>query len=267
MGIVNVTPDSFSDGGRFFDTQTAIEHAIQLGHDGADILDIGGESTRPGSDPVDAEEELRRVVPVVAALREYFSQQFSIQKNGGPIISVDTTKAVVAKAVLDAGADIINDVSSLADPDMLHVLQNSVAKICVMHAQGTPKTMQIQPQYPNDDPVPVVLEFLRERVDFLVNSGVSRDRIIVDPGIGFGKTLEHNMRLIRDMEKFHELGCPILVGHSRKRFLAGISDDRNAATLTVSRQLARQGVAILRVHDVKEHVKMFFDVDTNPQNR
>lgn len=257
MGIVNVTPDSFSDGGCFFETQRAIEHGIRLAEEGADIIDVGGESTRPGSDPVDAEEELRRIVPVVSILYEHFSRQ----KNA-PVISIDTTKAVVAKAALNAGAEIINDVSALTDPRMLGVLLGSGAGICVMHSQGTPKTMQDCPEYPNGNPVPVVLEFLRERIRFLESHGVTRERIAVDPGIGFGKTFEHNMRLLQEMETFHELGCPVLVGHSRKRFLARILGDphlnRTEATISVSRQLIRQGVAVLRAHDIKEHIDLLF---------
>ncbi len=245
MGIVNVTPDSFSDGGRFFDPEDAVEHGLRLVEEGADLLDIGGESTRPGSAPVELQEELRRVMPVLGQLR---------QKTGAPI-SIDTTKAIVARHALNAGAEIINDVTGLeSDPAMLPLAAEAGAGVCVMHAQGTPRTMQERPTYV--DVVAEVLEYLRRRRDALLAAGIPRDRIAVDPGIGFGKTAGHNLQLLSSARQFHGLGCPVLFGHSRKRFLGetekgtGAPADRTAGTIGVALALARQGVQILRVHDV-----------------
>jgi dihydropteroate synthase len=237
MGIVNVTPDSFSDGGRFFDADAAVAHGLRLAAEGADILDIGGESTRPGAEPVDPEEELRRVMPVV----EVLCRQTSVP------ISIDTSKSVVASRAIGAGAEIINDVTGLAaDPAMLRLAAETGAGVCVMHAQGTPRTMQDNPVY--GDVVAEVLEYLRTRRDTLLAAGVAQDRVAVDPGIGFGKTTEHNRQLLANVGQFHVLGCPVLVGHSRKRFLG--TGDRLAGTIDVALSLARQGVQILRVHDV-----------------
>lgn len=263
MGIVNITPDSFSDGGRFFEKNAALEHALKLHEDGADFLDIGGESTRPGSDPVSEKEELARVVPLVGALNEHFNHHCSgSESRSRPVISVDTSKASVARESLAAGAEVINDISSLRyDPQMLPILQESGAGICVMHMQGNPKTMQVQPQYPNDDPLPELLAFLRERVDFLVSHGVDRSRIAVDPGLGFGKTLRHNLRLVQEAAHLHELNCPVLVGHSRKRFLGELLGnaelDRDSATVLVSLFLAARNTHILRVHNVAAHRQAF----------
>jgi dihydropteroate synthase len=243
MGILNVTPDSFSDGGQFADVSTAIEHGLRLAAEGADILDIGGESTRPYSEAVDAKTELARLLPVIEAL----VPQLSIP------ISVDTSKAVVAREALAAGAEMINDVTALAgDPHMLAVALESRAGLCVMHMQGTPQTMQDDPRY--DDVVAEVLAFLRQRRDSLVAAGIDRDRIALDPGIGFGKTNHHNLALAANCFRLHELACPVLVGHSRKTFIGKVlSDttvDRTAGTIGVSLSLARQGVQIVRVHDV-----------------
>ncbi len=243
MGVVNVTPDSFSDGGQFFDPQAAIDHALQMAADGADILDIGGQSTRPGSAPVDAGEELRRVVPVVAGLCE----QTDIP------ISIDTSKAVVAREAVAAGARIINDVTALSeDPGMLQVAVDTEAAVCAMHIQGTPRSMQEKPQY--DDVTEDVLSYLRDRRDALVAGGISADRIALDPGIGFGKTVDHNLQLLCQIARFHELGCPVLVGHSRKSFIGKVlADDkaeRLSGTIAVTLTLARAGVQIVRVHDV-----------------
>jgi dihydropteroate synthase len=250
MGIVNVTPDSFSDGGRFLDSGAAVEHGLRLVAEGADLLDVGGESTRPGAAPVDAQEELRRVMPVIEHLN---------QKTDVPL-SIDTSKASVARRAIDAGAQIINDVTALAgDPDMIPLAVETGCGVCAMHAQGTPRTMQDNPVY--SDVVAEVFEFLRLRRDALQAAGIEPDRIAVDPGIGFGKTTEHNLQLLSNVRRFHSLGCPILVGHSRKRFLAKLIcrrspcgypaiADPTAGTIGVALSLARQGVQILRVHDV-----------------
>ena len=243
MGIVNVTPDSFSDGGRFFEPAAAVEQGLRLAAEGADILDVGGESTRPGSEPVDADEELRRVMPVIAEL---------VEQTPLPI-SIDTSKSSVAKEALSAGAEIVNDVTALSgDCGMLPLAAESGCGVCVMHMQGMPKTMQENPAY--EDVVVDVLDYLRTRRDALTAIGLSPSRIALDPGIGFGKMLEHNLALLSNMGRFHELGCPLLVGHSRKRFIGEVlgdsQADRTAGTIGVAVSLAQQGVQILRVHDV-----------------
>jgi dihydropteroate synthase len=244
MGIVNVTPDSFSDGGRFFEIDAAVVHALQLVADGADLLDIGGESTRPYSESVVAEEELRRVMPVIERLAGRV-----------PVpISIDTNKAAVAHAAMERGAEIINDVTGLeGDPQMVQVAVDASAGICAMHMQGTPQTMQDNPTY--TDVVAEVRQYLRQRRDALVTAGVARERICLDPGIGFGKTHAHNITLMANCHQFHELGCPLLVGHSRKGFLAKLIGDKEAdrtnATVGAALALAAQGVQIIRVHDVR----------------
>ncbi|MBX3413808.1 MAG: dihydropteroate synthase [Pirellulales bacterium] len=242
MGILNVTPDSFSDGGRSFATEAAIERGLQLARDGADLIDIGGESTRPYSDPVAADEELRRVLPVVAAL----AQRVSVP------LSIDTSKASVAQAALSAGAEIINDVTGLAgDADMLRVARDSGAGVCAMHMLGTPQTMQDDPRY--DDVVREVGSYLRQRREALFEAGIERERIALDPGIGFGKSHQHNLDLLAACGHFHELGCPLLVGHSRKGFIAKLIGDKEAdrtpGTIGVALSLALSGVQIVRVHD------------------
>jgi dihydropteroate synthase len=244
MGIVNVTPDSFSDGGQLLDSGAAVAHALQLAADGADILDIGGESTRPYSAPVAADEELRRVLPVVESL----AQQLKVP------ISIDTSKAIVARAAIDAGAEIINDVTGLqGDPEMVLLAAESGAGVCAMHMQGTPQTMQDNPVY--GDVVAEVLEYLRQRRDALLSAGIAAERICLDPGIGFGKSHEHNLTLMAYCFEFHALGCPLLVGHSRKGFLAKLIGDKEAdrtnATIGAALSLAVQGVQIIRVHDVR----------------
>jgi dihydropteroate synthase len=244
MGIVNVTPDSFSDGGQFFDEGAAVAHALQLVADGAELLDIGGESTRPYSESVPAEEELRRVQPVI----EKLVAQVRIP------ISVDTSKADVAQAAIDAGAEIINDVTGLTgDPAMVDLAVETGVGVCAMHMQGTPRTMQDNPIY--TDVVREVYDYLRGRRDALLSAGASRERICLDPGIGFGKTHEHNITLMRHCYEFHELGCPLLVGHSRKGFLGKVIGDKEAdrtnATVGAALALAVQGVQIVRVHDVR----------------
>lgn len=244
MGILNVTPDSFSDGGLHFDSQAAIAHGLRLVEQGADLLDIGGESTRPYSEPVSADEELRRVLPVIEELSH---------KAGVPI-SIDTSKARVARAALAAGAEIVNDVTGLeGDREMLPLCVERQPGVCAMHMQGTPQTMQNDPQYA--DVVAEILVYLCQRRDALVEAGLSLDRICLDPGLGFGKTHEHNLELLRNVWRFHALGCPLLIGHSRKGFIGKVignkEADRTAGTLGASLGLAVQGAQILRVHDVE----------------
>jgi dihydropteroate synthase len=244
MGIVNVTPDSFSDGGQFGDPSAAAHHALQLVADGADLIDVGGESTRPYSEPVSAQEELQRVMPVIERL-------------AGAVeipISIDTSKASVARAAIEAGAEIINDVTGLAgDTEMLQVALSMSAGVCAMHMQGTPQTMQENPEY--NDVVAEVRAYLRDRRDALLAAGIEPDRICLDPGIGFGKTHEHNFRLMAHCHELHSLGCPLLVGHSRKGFLGKVigdkEADRTSATVGAALSLAVQGVQIVRVHDVR----------------
>ena len=253
MGIVNVTPDSFSDGGRFLGRDNAIDQGIRLMDEGADILDIGGESTRPFSDPVSTEEELRRVIPVIEAL----------SRQGSVPISIDTTKAEVARQALAAGASIINDISALrVDPAMAEVAVRHAVPIILMHMLGTPKTMQVEPSY--DDVVVEVRAFLRQAVDQAVQAGIPADRIIVDPGIGFGKTFDHNLELMGRLDALHELGCPILVGSSRKAFIRHLlkpADQKDipadtpvvaTGTQATVAAAALQGVHIVRVHEVAE---------------
>lgn len=245
MGVVNVTPDSFSDGGRFLDPAAAVDHALQLVADGADILDIGGESTRPYSEPVDEREEFRRVEPVLSSL---------VRQTKIPL-SIDTSKSAVARMALDLGVEILNDVTGLeGDPQMVPLAVESGAGVCAMHMQGTPQTMQDDPSY--GDVIEEILEYLRHRRDALVTAGVDRQRICLDPGVGFGKTHEHNLTLSANCGRFHQLGCPLLVGHSRKAFIGKVIGDRDrdrtAGVIGASLALARQRVQILRVHDVRQ---------------
>lgn len=245
MGIVNVTPDSFSDGGRFFSVDAAVEHGMRLAAGGAGMLDVGGESTRPGAAPVTAEEELRRVLPVIRGL----------VSAGAPPISIDTSKALVAREALAAGAEAINDVTALeGDPAMLPLAAESGCGVCAMHMRGDPQTMQAAPHY--DDVVAEVLDFLRRRRDALVAAGVRPEAITLDPGIGFGKTTAHNLALLRAAANFTALGCPILVGPSRKRFIGEVLCDPHAerlsGTIGAALAVARGGAQILRVHDVAE---------------
>jgi dihydropteroate synthase len=243
MGIVNVTPDSFFDGGRFCDPQRAVAHALRLVEEGADLLDIGAESTRPGALPVDEQEERRRLVPVVQAVAKAVSVP----------ISVDTSKAEVARAAIDAGAIMVNDVTALrGDSAMIDVVAQAGAGLVLMHMQGTPDTMQHAPRY--DDVVGEVAQFLAERVRFAIDHGVAKDRIVVDPGIGFGKTLGHNLDLLANLHVFTELGYPLLVGPSRKGFIGQLTDQsveaRGWGTAGVVALAVEQGANILRVHDV-----------------
>jgi dihydropteroate synthase len=249
MGIVNVTPDSFSDGGQFFDPEVAISHAKRLVSEGADIIDIGGESTRPGSEAVSFEDELDRVIPVINGIANDVSVP----------ISIDTCKSEVAKAALDAGASIVNDVSAMRfDPKIADVVAEHEVPLILMHMQGTPKNMQKNPEY--KDVIGDIKDFLNERIDFAVSKGVSKERIIIDPGIGFGKTLENNYEIIRRLDELTELGQPLLIGTSRKSFI-GLTLDLDVAeriygslaTITMS---IINGVDMVRVHDVKESVQV-----------
>ncbi|MBV8330120.1 MAG: dihydropteroate synthase [Verrucomicrobia bacterium] len=252
MGILNVTPDSFADGGQFLEKEAALRQAARLVSEGAAMLDVGGESSRPGSDPVPLEEELRRVVPVLTAIRSRFPRL---------IISIDTYKAETARQALAAGADIINDISALrSDPEMIDVVKNSDAGVILMHMRGTPKTMQIDPQY--EDVVAEVSGFLSERLDSIVSAGVDPYRIAIDPGFGFGKRLRHNVSLIQQFDRFLALGRPIVVGVSRKSMIAQMlrdpklqSDDRLWPTVALTSLLREKGARVFRVHDVRPNIE------------
>jgi dihydropteroate synthase len=243
MGVLNVTPDSFSDGGVHLDPDVAAAAARRMVGEGAAIVDVGGESTRPGSDGVSADEELGRVLPVLERL-------------GGEIpVSIDTSKAVVAHAALERGAIFVNDVTALrADPVLAGVVADSDAYLCLMHMQGAPRTMQAQPRY--DDVAAEVAAFLEERLAFAVAQGVREDRICLDPGIGFGKTVEHNLELVRRLDVLLSLGRPVLVGFSRKSSLRRLtgSDDLLGASVAAAVAAFERGATILRVHDVRPHV-------------
>jgi dihydropteroate synthase len=244
MGVVNVTPDSFSDGGEFLDPAAAIAHGRRLAADGAGILDIGGESTRPGAAPVDAEEEVRRVLPVIEALADTGTQ-----------ISVDTTKTEVAGRALDAGASIVNDVSAFRfAPELAGLVADAGADCCLMHMLGEPRTMQEDPRY--DDVVADVKAFLDERMRFATAAGVREDRIWLDPGIGFGKTLQHNLELLRRLDEIVALGRPVVVGTSRKSFLGKLTGkpqkERLPGTIATNVIALERGARIFRVHDVAE---------------
>jgi dihydropteroate synthase len=243
MGILNVTPDSFSDGGRYLDIEKAIEHGRKLAEDGADFIDIGGESTRPGSESVSIEEEIRRVIPVIE----------SLSKNISVPISIDTCKSDVAEAALQAGAVIINDISAMTfDTKMASVAVKHQASVVLMHIQGTPKTMQMNPSYKNV--TEEVKQFLRERVEAAMKAGITQ--IMIDPGIGFGKKFEHNIQLLRELKSITSLGYPLLVGVSRKAFLGAIMNlppnDRVEGTAAAVTASILNGANIIRVHDVKE---------------
>jgi dihydropteroate synthase len=242
MGVVNVTPDSFSDGGLFLDADAAVAHARSLVDDGADLIDIGGESTRPGADPVVVSDELDRVVPVVEGLR-------------GATISIDTRKAPVASAALKAGASIVNDVSAFRhDPSMAGVVAGAGAGCCLMHMLGDdPRTMQADPRY--DDVVSEVKAFLEERLAFAVGEGVAEERVWLDPGIGFGKTIDHNLELLRRLDEIVALGRPLVVGTSRKSFLGRLTGrperERDAATIATNVMAFERGASVFRVHEVR----------------
>jgi len=251
MGILNVTPNSFFDGGRYLALEQAVAHGLRLVQSGADILDIGGESTRPGSEPVSEDEEKGRALPVVKAL----SSQTRIP------ISIDTCKAPVAREALENGASMINDVSALRrDPEMTEVVRHYGCPIVLMHMQGTPNTMQNNPLY--RDVLKEVMDFFRERLTFALGQGISREQIILDPGIGFGKRLEHNLALLKNLEQLKSLGCPIMVGASRKSFISHCAaspegkeippEMRLPGSLSAAIWAAQAGADLLRVHDVKE---------------
>jgi dihydropteroate synthase len=253
MGVLNVTPDSFSDGGRFFDPEVAVAAGIQMVEDGADFVDVGGESTRPGSEPVPPSDEIDRVVPVIKRL----SGEVDVP------VSVDSRKAEVAQAALDAGASIVNDVTAGADPEMFGVVRDAGAGMVLMHMRGDPKTMQQLTDY--GDVVAEVRAYLAERVDAAVNAGIDRGRLAVDPGLGFAKTAEQNLLLMKEVASFLDLGLPLVIGPSRKSFIGKVLgtevDERLEGTAGAVAWLAAYGAHVLRVHDVKEMVRVVRVVD------
>lgn len=241
MGIINITPDSFSDGGQYLSAQAAFERAERMVEEGADILDLGGESTRPQATPVSTQEELDRLLPVIEQV-----------KTLGKPISIDTRKTAVMQEVLRLGVHMINDVNALQDEGALELLAQHSAKICLMHMQGEPQTMQQAPAY--SDPVPEIHDFFQKRLQACEKAGIIRERIILDPGFGFGKTLAHNLLILQSLSAFHDLGCPLLVGLSRKTMFGQITDkppeERMASSLTAAVLSLLQGVSIIRTHDV-----------------
>jgi dihydropteroate synthase len=245
MGIVNVTPDSFSDGGRHLSHEAAIAHARRLIEEGADMLDIGGESTRPGAAAVGEQEELARVLPVIEGLRDITVP-----------ISIDTWKPAVMRAAIAAGASMVNDINALQAPEALAAVAASDAAVCLMHKQGNPENMQLAPQYA--DVMDEVMSFLRQRVQSAEAAGIARERIVIDPGFGFGKTLAHNLALLKNMRDFAALGMPLLAGLSRKSMLGAITgqdvDHRQTASVAAALIAVQRGAAIVRVHDVRETV-------------
>jgi dihydropteroate synthase len=249
MGILNVTPDSFSDGGLFINVDSALEQAYKMIEDGADIIDVGGESTRPGSDSVPIEIELERVLPVIE----------NLSKTSKICISIDTYKSATAKKALEKGANIVNDISALSDPGMASVVAKARVPIVLMHKKGTPKDMQIAPHY--DSLILEISAFLQERIQIAIESGISPDQIIIDPGIGFGKTIAHNIEILRNLQEFKVLGKPILIGTSRKSFIGkilhtdDIKDRIEGTSATIAIAIAN-GADIVRVHDVKDMVKV-----------
>ena len=245
MGILNLTPDSFSDGGRFTEEEALVEQVRNMLAAGVDIVDVGGESTRPFAEAVSADEELRRVLPAIRAIRSLSATL---------PISIDTSKARVARVALENGANLVNDISALRqDEDMLRVLQDFTCPVILMHMQGTPRTMQLHPQY--QDLIQDIILFFQERIAWLTAQGLRKEQLILDPGLGFGKTLEHNLTILRHLREFKKhLGIPLLVGHSRKSFLGTLLDlpleERDCPTAVLSVLCALQGVDILRIHDV-----------------
>jgi len=242
MGILNITPDSFSDGGRFLERESALTHARQMLDDGADIIDIGGESTRPGTKEVSEEDEINRVLPVVQALRDEFDVA----------ISVDTSKAAVMLAAMAEDIDLINDVRALREPGSLEAVAASQLPVCLMHMKGKPRTMQESPHY--DNVVLEVAEFFRQRIQACEDAGITKDRLILDIGFGFGKTPEHNLTLLNRLSHFGDFGMPLLVGLSRKSTIGKIVDDRLTGSLSGALAAISRGARVLRVHDVAETV-------------
>jgi len=260
MGVINVTPDSFSDGGQFFEKERAVEQALQLVADGADLIDIGGESTRPYSKRISAEEEMNRVIPVIEALK----------KELGVPISIDTLKAQVAREALRRGASMVNDISALRfDPEMASVVAETGVPVILMHMKGTPADMQVNPTY--DDVAAEIIGFLRKAMDQAVSRGVRRDRIIVDPGIGFGKTSDHNLEIIRGLGRLQCLEAPILVGSSRKAFIGRILEkkahERDTGTMATVAAAVMNGAHIVRVHNVKQAVETVKVIDAIRRGR
>ena len=254
MGIVNVTPDSFSDGGVYFEPENAIRHALELAHEGADILDFGAESTRPGAKAVSPDEQLRRLQPVIREVR----------KTVDVPISIDTTSARVAADLIDDGADVINDISGMQfDPDMAEVASQKGCPVVIMHIQGTPRTMQKDPTY--KDVISDIYQYFQERIQYATGRGISEQNIILDPGIGFGKTIEHNYRIIRELNEFSTLNKPLLIGASRKSFIGKTldvgMDERVEGSLAVAAISIMNGARILRVHDVQATVRVALMVD------
>ncbi len=250
MGVLNVTPDSFSDGGLYNRRDVAVEHALRLADEGADIIDIGGESTRPGSEPVSPDEEIRRTIPVI----ELLAKKINIP------ISIDTCKAAVAKRALDAGSSMVNDISGLRfDPEMPEVVARHKVPIVIMHIKGNPKDMQVNPEY--EALIPEIMDYLRGSIRLAVDSGINEDMIIIDPGIGFGKTFDHNLEILKNLNEFALLGKPLLVGPSRKAFIGKIlgdlpASDRLEGTAAAAAIAIMNGANIIRVHDVKEMVRV-----------
>jgi len=245
MGVLNRTPDSFSDGGRFMDDHTAILHVRKMVSEGADIIDVGGESTRPGSGPVDIAEEIRRTVPIIGKI----CREIDVP------VSIDTSKPEVARLALAAGASIVNDITGLkSDPDMAKIISEYKASVCVMHMKGSPATMQVKPSYM--DLMGEILEGLRESIEIAERAGISEDKIIVDPGIGFGKTLEHNLTILRRLGEIGDIGKPVLIGVSRKSFIGKVLDkevsERLMGTAAASALAIMKGACIIRTHDVSE---------------
>ena len=245
MGILNVTPDSFSDGGSFIEKDAITAQVKNMLSYDVDIIDVGGESSRPFSEPVSIAEELKRVIPAIQAIRRI---------NKTISISIDTTKAEVAQKAIAAGAKIINDISALRfDPEMIEVALKNNVPVIIMHMKGTPKNMQDEPHY--EDIIDEIIFFLKERIAWAEDKGLSRERIIVDPGIGFGKTIRHNLLILKNVNEFKKIGCPVLIGHSRKAFIGKIldleSNERDSATASVSAYCAAKGIDIIRVHNVE----------------
>jgi dihydropteroate synthase len=254
MGVINVTPDSFSDGGQFFEKERAVAQGLQLAADGADLIDVGGESTRPYSKGISADEEMNRVIPVIEALKK----ELTIP------ISIDTLKAQVAREALRCGASMVNDISALrSDPEMASVVAEAGVPVILMHMKGTPADMQVNPSY--DDVAAEIIAFLKEVMDQAVSRGVRRERIIVDPGIGFGKTFDHNLEILRELDRFQCLQAPILVGSSRKAFIGRILDrkvyERDTGTMATVAAAVMNGAHIVRVHNVKQAVETVRVID------